>query len=123
MGSSSNNQNDGDNIAVTDNGNYIVDLVFDKLLKMAGGRGAAQSAASSLRRFIGMTTGDRGPGDFVKRPKVTKGDSDAQPRALASPVRAGASSTGACRWRRHQGRFSCIPVASASGRHRGTSMP
>ena len=28
MGSSSNNQNDGDNIAVTDNGNYIVDLFF-----------------------------------------------------------------------------------------------
>lgn len=29
MGSSSNNKPDGDNIAVTDNGNYIVDLFFD----------------------------------------------------------------------------------------------
>ena len=28
MGSSSNNKNDGDEIAVTDNGNYIVDLHF-----------------------------------------------------------------------------------------------
>ena len=31
MGSSSNNQNDGDEIAVTDNGNYIVDLHFEKV--------------------------------------------------------------------------------------------
>lgn len=28
MGSISNNKNDGENIAVTDNGNYIVDLFF-----------------------------------------------------------------------------------------------
>ena len=34
MGSSSNNQNDGDNI-VTDSGNYIVDLVFDKPIEDA----------------------------------------------------------------------------------------
>lgn len=30
MGSSSSNEPDGDEIAVTDNGNYIVDLHFDK---------------------------------------------------------------------------------------------
>ena len=32
MGSSSNNLNDGDEIAITDNGNYIVDLVFDVII-------------------------------------------------------------------------------------------
>mmetsp|Transcript_15301 Transcript_15301/g.32968 ORF Transcript_15301/g.32968 Transcript_15301/m.32968 type:complete len:279 (+) Transcript_15301:190-1026(+) len=35
MGSSSSNQPDGDNIAVTDNGNYIVDLHFDEPIKDA----------------------------------------------------------------------------------------
>ena len=33
MGSASNNKNDGDEIAVTDNGNYIVDLHFDEPIK------------------------------------------------------------------------------------------
>lgn len=33
MGSSSNNQIDGDEIAITDNGNYIVDLYFDEVIK------------------------------------------------------------------------------------------
>lgn len=33
MGSSSNNSNDGDDIAVTDNGNYIVDLHFEENIK------------------------------------------------------------------------------------------
>lgn len=33
MGSSSSNQPDGDDIAVTDNGNYIVDLHFDEPIK------------------------------------------------------------------------------------------
>ena len=33
MGSSSNNKVDGDEIAVTDNGNYIVDLHFDTPIK------------------------------------------------------------------------------------------
>ena len=33
MGSSSNNQIDGDEIAVTDNGNYIVDLHFEEPIK------------------------------------------------------------------------------------------
>lgn len=32
MGNISNNKNDGDNIALTDNGNYIVDLVFEELI-------------------------------------------------------------------------------------------
>ena len=59
MGSSSNNQNDGDNIAVTDNGNYIVDLVFDKPIE------DAPAAAAQLKNtcgvvdhglFCGMTT-------------------------------------------------------------------
>ena len=35
MGSSSNNKVDGDTIAVTDNGNYIVDLHFTKIIKNA----------------------------------------------------------------------------------------
>lgn len=35
MGSSSSNQPDGDNIAVTDNGNYIVDLHFEEPIKDA----------------------------------------------------------------------------------------
>jgi len=35
MGSSSNNKIDGDNIAVTDNGNYIVDLHFNEPIKDA----------------------------------------------------------------------------------------
>merc|ERR1712157_85780 len=59
MGSSSNNQPDGDNIAVTDNGNYIVDLFFEKPIE------DAPAAASQLKNtvgvvdhgfFIGMTT-------------------------------------------------------------------
>ena len=35
MGSSQNNQVDGDEIAITDNGNYIVDLHFKKAIKDA----------------------------------------------------------------------------------------
>lgn len=35
MGSSSSNQPDGDEIAVTDNGNYIVDLHFEEAIKDA----------------------------------------------------------------------------------------
>eukprot|EP00934_Nitzschia_sp_Nitz4_P005932 Nitzschia sp. Nitz4//scaffold13_size275219//253453//253942//NITZ4_000925-RA/size275219-augustus-gene-0.276-mRNA-1//-1//CDS//3329536167//5922//frame0 len=35
MGSSSNNKKDGDEIAVTDNGNYIVDLHFETPIKDA----------------------------------------------------------------------------------------
>lgn len=35
MGSSSTNQPDGDEIAITDNGNYIVDLHFKKPIKNA----------------------------------------------------------------------------------------
>ena len=59
MGSSSNNQNDGDNIAVTDNGNYIVDLHFDEAIK------DARKMATDIKNicgvvdhgfFIGMTT-------------------------------------------------------------------
>lgn len=33
MGSSSNNKVDGDEIAITDNGNYIVDLHFTEIIK------------------------------------------------------------------------------------------
>ena len=33
MGSASNNKNDGDEIAISDNGNYIVDLKFDEPIK------------------------------------------------------------------------------------------
>ena len=37
LGSSSNNQVDGDEPAVTDNGNYIVDLFFEEAIKVQGG--------------------------------------------------------------------------------------
>merc|ERR1711924_291529 len=47
MGSSPNNQNDGDNIAVTDNGNYIVDLVFDKPIEDAPGRRRSSRARAA----------------------------------------------------------------------------
>ena len=59
MGSAANNKADGDEIAVTDNGNYIVDLVFDKPIE------DAPAAAAQLKNtcgvvdhgfFIGMTT-------------------------------------------------------------------
>jgi len=48
MGSSSNNQNDGDEIAVTDNGNYIVDLVFEKVI------GDSPALASALKNTVGV---------------------------------------------------------------------
>jgi len=59
LGSSTNNQPDGDDPAVTDNGNYILDLVFEEPLA------DAPAAASQLKNlcgvvdhglFIGMTT-------------------------------------------------------------------
>ena len=59
MGSSSNNQNDGDNIAVTDNGNYIVDLVFDKPIEDAPAAAAQLKSTCGVVDhgfFIGMTT-------------------------------------------------------------------
>jgi len=48
LGSSSNNQPDGDEPAVTDNGNYIVDLFFDEPVK------DAVKAASDLKNTVGV---------------------------------------------------------------------
>jgi len=48
MGSSSNNKNDGDNIAITDNGNYIVDLFFDTPIA------SAAAAATELKNTVGV---------------------------------------------------------------------
>ena len=48
MGSISNNKNDGDNIAVTDNGNYIVDLFFTSPIK------DASKAAEELKNTVGV---------------------------------------------------------------------
>eukprot|EP00751_Fragilariopsis_kerguelensis_P034441 CAMPEP_0170959500 /NCGR_PEP_ID=MMETSP0735-20130129/36453_1 /TAXON_ID=186038 /ORGANISM="Fragilariopsis kerguelensis, Strain L26-C5" /LENGTH=245 /DNA_ID=CAMNT_0011373857 /DNA_START=219 /DNA_END=956 /DNA_ORIENTATION=+ len=48
MGSSSNNQKDGDEIAITDNGNYIVDLHFDKPIK------DARKMASDIKAVCGV---------------------------------------------------------------------
>lgn len=48
MGSSSSNVNDGDEIAVTDNGNYIVDLHFDEPIK------DPRAAASDLKNVCGV---------------------------------------------------------------------
>jgi ribose 5-phosphate isomerase A len=48
MGSSSSNVNDGDEIAVTDNGNYIVDLHFKEAIK------DAPKMASELKNTVGV---------------------------------------------------------------------
>lgn len=48
MGSSSNNKNDGDNIAVTDNGNYIVDLHFKTPIA------DPVAAANQLKNTVGV---------------------------------------------------------------------
>ena len=48
MGSSSNNKPDGDEIAVTDNGNYIVDLFFQEPIQ------DAPQLASELKSMCGV---------------------------------------------------------------------
>lgn len=48
MGSSSTNKPDGDNIAVTDNGNYIVDLHFETAIK------DPRKMASELKNVCGV---------------------------------------------------------------------
>lgn len=48
MGSSSNNKRDGDNIAVTDNGNFIVDLFFEEPIKDVA------LAAKELKNTVGV---------------------------------------------------------------------
>jgi len=48
MGSSSNNKNDGDEIAVTDNGNYIVDMHFESSIKDAA------AMATALKSTVGV---------------------------------------------------------------------
>lgn len=48
MGSSATNKRDGDNIAVTDNGNYIVDLHFKEVLK------DSPAAAAQLKSTVGV---------------------------------------------------------------------
>jgi len=48
MGSVANNQNDGDSVAVTDNGNYIVDLFFDSEIK------DAVNLAKDLKATVGV---------------------------------------------------------------------
>eukprot|EP00550_Attheya_septentrionalis_P009252 CAMPEP_0198294626 /NCGR_PEP_ID=MMETSP1449-20131203/23387_1 /TAXON_ID=420275 /ORGANISM="Attheya septentrionalis, Strain CCMP2084" /LENGTH=278 /DNA_ID=CAMNT_0043994631 /DNA_START=20 /DNA_END=856 /DNA_ORIENTATION=- len=48
MGSSSSNQPDGDEIAVTDNGNYIVDLHFEELIT------DAPQMASEIKNTVGV---------------------------------------------------------------------
>jgi ribose 5-phosphate isomerase A len=48
MGSSSNNKCDGENIAITDNGNYIVDLYFNNLIK------DVNIAAGELTNTVGV---------------------------------------------------------------------
>ena len=59
MGSSSNNKVDGDEIAVTDNGNYIVDLHFTEAIKNAPKMAADLKALCGVVDhgiFTGMTT-------------------------------------------------------------------
>ena len=48
MGSVANNKRDGENIAITDNGNYIVDLHFDEPIKDVA------KAASDLKNTVGV---------------------------------------------------------------------
>jgi len=49
MGSSANNKNDGDEIAVTDNGNYIVDLFYEN-----GGIKDVTAMANDLKSTVGV---------------------------------------------------------------------
>lgn len=59
MGSSSNNKKDGDEIAVTDNGNYIVDLHFTETIKNAPKMAADLKSLCGVVDhgiFSGMTT-------------------------------------------------------------------
>lgn len=59
MGSSSSNVNDGDEIAVTDNGNYIVDLHFEEPIKDAPKMASELKALCGVvdhGLFCGMTT-------------------------------------------------------------------
>ena len=58
MGSSSSNVNDGDNIAVTDNGNYIVDLHFESGIKDARKMAADIKNVCGLKIFMGSSTGN-----------------------------------------------------------------
>jgi len=48
QGSSSSNKPDGDEIAVTDNGNYIVDLFFEEPIKDVA------AAAAELKNTVGV---------------------------------------------------------------------
>ena len=48
MGSISNNKNDGDKIAITDNGNYIIDLHFTEPIADVA------KAASDLKNTVGV---------------------------------------------------------------------
>jgi ribose 5-phosphate isomerase A len=48
MGSSSSNQPDGDEIAVTDNGNYIIDLHFETGIK------DARKMAADIKNVCGV---------------------------------------------------------------------
>jgi ribose 5-phosphate isomerase A len=48
LGSASNNKIDGDEIAITDNGNYIVDLHFDQPIK------DPVAMASELKNTVGV---------------------------------------------------------------------
>jgi ribose 5-phosphate isomerase A len=59
MGSSSNNQVDGDEIAVTDNGNFIVDLHFETAIKDSPAMAAELKSVVGVVEhglFCGMTT-------------------------------------------------------------------
>ena len=59
LGSSSNNQIDGDEPAVTDNGNYIVDLHFENPIKDATKMGEELKNTVGVVEhglFCGMTT-------------------------------------------------------------------
>lgn len=51
QGSSSSNKPDGDEIAVTDNGNYIVDLFFEEPIKDVA------AAAAELKNTVGYAAG------------------------------------------------------------------
>lgn len=75
MGSSSNTNKDGDSIAVTDNGNYIVDLYFDKPIEDVPKMAADLKALCGVVEhglFCGMATAviiaSREKGVVVKTP-------------------------------------------------------
>jgi ribose 5-phosphate isomerase len=72
MGSIANNKNDGPNIAVTDNGNYIVDLFFTApITDVALAAKEIKATVGSLCQTLGMTCWEESL-DLILEPRVSR---------------------------------------------------